>query len=137
MMSLLERLLWRRSARQARDAAIECLARARTHELGGRPDEALSLGRAGLALLRDPQVRRNRTVEAATLIDLTLLVERVAELRGGWGAAREDLSDSLAAIERLTTDSEGAGGAGGHPRAGEWRQAVSFLESRLRRYPER
>jgi hypothetical protein len=134
LMSLLERLLWRRSARQARDAAVECLARARTHELGGRPDEALSLGRAGLALLRDPQIRRDRTLEAATLIDLTLLVERVAEMRGGWGAAREDLSDSLAAIQRLTKDSDGAGR---HPRAEEWRQAVPFLESRLQRYPER
>jgi hypothetical protein len=90
----------------------------------GRKEEALSVARQSLMVLRAPWVVRRRPAAGSVLLCATMLVEQVATELNQQGAEDGDLSDALAYLKSLPPGSEleifGSEG---------W---VPYLESRLK-----
>jgi hypothetical protein len=131
----LRRLVWFWSeGANAMRAVAECLNRAEALRDEGRSKEALALGRAGLQLLRDPNLRRSGAAEATALISLTVLVEQLSSALGEEGATREDLVDSISAVKTTAhAVAQFPDLAKRAPAAArEWREKyLPYLEARL------
>ena len=67
----------------------------------GRVDEAVSVARAALRLLRAPHVIRDHGPEGAALCSLTILVEDVARSRDIAGAEERDVRDTVNFLKQL------------------------------------
>ena len=72
----------------------------------GRKEEALSIARQSLTVLRAPWVVRRRPAEGSVLLCTTMLVEQVASELNQDGAEEDDLADALAYLKSLPSGSE-------------------------------
>ena len=70
----------------------------------GRLPEALQAARDGLALLREPHVRRQEGPEGSNIVCLTIEVESLAHQLGEPGACRADLEDTVLFFRSLPAD---------------------------------
>jgi hypothetical protein len=95
------------------------LGRASKLERRGKVEEAVSVAREALELLRAPHVIRNHSSEGAVLSTLTVLVEDAAYSRGLPGADDRDIRDSVEFLKQLPDGS------------GELRDWLPYLEGRL------
>jgi hypothetical protein len=86
----------------------------------GNLREALVQAHIGLDLLGKPYVRRGNPPEASALASLTILAEEVAAKLEERGASVNDLSDSIAFLNRLTGE-----------RQPDLCSFIPFLEARL------
>jgi len=68
----------------------------------GKLREALHVAREGLAMLRDPVVRRRQGPEGSGVVCLTIQVEWLAGQLGEQGAAAADLADSIAFMKAIS-----------------------------------
>ena len=86
----------------------------------GKMEEAVSVARNALELLRSPNVMRNHPAEGAVLCSLTVLVEDVAHSGSVAGADERDIRDTVEFLNQLPRGS-----------VEELQSWVPYLESRL------
>lgn len=67
---------------------------------------ALTHARHGLALLRQPYVRRGNPAEGSALVSLTLLAEEAGRSLGEQGMTQDDLADSILFLKRLEGENQ-------------------------------
>lgn len=101
--------------------ASAALGRAYRNEREEKFSEALAMAHEGLAILRQPYVRRSRPPEAAALASLTILAEQMAGDLKRPGATQQDIEDALAFLKIAKI---------GSPPP-ELCSFIPFLESRL------
>ena len=95
------------------------LGRASKLQRRGKVEEAVSVAREALELLRAPHVIRNHPPEGAVLCTLTVLVEDAAHSLGLPGADDRDIRDSIEVLKQLPEGSD------------ELRDWLPYLEGRL------
>jgi hypothetical protein len=99
--------------------ASALLGRASKLERSGKVEEAVSVAREALELLRAPHVMRNHPSEGALLSTLTVLVEGAAHSLGIAGADIRDIRDSVEFLKQLPEGS------------GELREWLPYLQGRI------
>jgi hypothetical protein len=95
------------------------LGRASKLERREKVEDAVSVARQALELLRAPHVIRDHPAEGSVLSALTVLIEGVAHSRGLAGADPRDIRDSVEFLKQLPEGS------------GELRDWLPYLEGRL------
>lgn len=101
--------------------ASAALGRAYRSEREARFSEALAMAHEGLAILRQPYVRRSNPPEASALASLTILAEQMASELKRQGATQQDIEDAVAFLKIANI---------GNPPP-ELCSYIPFLESRL------
>jgi len=108
--------------------ASGALGRATKLDRRGHPLQARRVARQALSSLRAGHVVRDNPLEASVLLNLTMLVDRLASQLGEPGPARADLVDSVRILEEV----EDKGNAKLERIKEEW---LPHLRQRLQRAP--
>lgn len=102
--------------------ASRCVGKSERLEKNGKHEEAFKIAREGLSLLSHPVVIRNNPAESATLIVLTMQLERLAHEHHYEGASENELVYAYHMINQIYPDDS---------KGNQYREWLPYIEARL------